>query len=194
MGLNEQISGGSPSTLRPGTGLLPLSPRSSKHVLSLQFFRLKRHQQFYISSKPLLGIMVGSSIDEAQHFLDFGCVPTARAYYAASPNVPWVAGLLIEARPCRRCTSTEPGGEGPRMSWIRERLFFASPSSPVSDLEPARTLPRAVDFARASLFPFNIELLSQLSECSIAFDRRKRHLCFEDRCVVPAWSSAHGLS
>jgi hypothetical protein len=40
----------------------------------------------------------------------------------------------------------------------------------------------------------NVELLSQLSECSIAFDCRKRHLRFEGRCVVPARSSAHGLS
>jgi hypothetical protein len=43
------------------------------------------------------------------------------------------------------------------------------------------------------LIGVNVELLSQLSECSITFNRRQRHLRFEARCVVPARSSAHGL-
>src|SRR5215813_8785126 len=39
MGLKEQISSGSPSTLRAGTGFLPSSPRSSLSTLSpLKFF------------------------------------------------------------------------------------------------------------------------------------------------------------
>jgi hypothetical protein len=44
------------------------------------------------------------------------------------------------------------------------------------------------------LIGVNIELLSQLSECSIAFNRRQCNLRFEASCVVPAWSSAQGLS
>jgi hypothetical protein len=37
-----------------------------------------------------------------------------------------------------------------------------------------------------------VELHSRLSECSIAFNRRQRHLRFEARYVVPARSSANG--
>jgi hypothetical protein len=67
MGLNEHISNGSPSTLRAGTGLLPPSPRSSLSTLSpLKFFGLKRHEQVYISSKPVLCIMVGYPLNEAR--------------------------------------------------------------------------------------------------------------------------------
>jgi translation initiation factor IF-2 len=40
----------------------------------------------------------------------------------------------------------------------------------------------------------NVELLRQLSQCSIALDGSKRHLRLEGRCVVPARSSAHCLS
>jgi hypothetical protein len=43
------------------------------------------------------------------------------------------------------------------------------------------------------LIGMDVELLRQLSQCSIAFDGGKRHFSLE-RCVVPARSSLHCLS
>jgi hypothetical protein len=40
----------------------------------------------------------------------------------------------------------------------------------------------------------DVELLGNLSQCSIALDGGKRHLRLEARCVVPARTSGHGLS
>ena len=44
------------------------------------------------------------------------------------------------------------------------------------------------------LIGVDVELLRQLSHRPVALDGGKRHLRLEGRCVVPAWSSAHGLS
>src|SRR5450759_324738 len=49
-------------------------------------------------------------------------------------------------------------------------------------------------FTRRNLIWVDIERLRQLSEHSINHDGGKRHLGLESRCVVPARSSAHGLS
>ena len=49
-------------------------------------------------------------------------------------------------------------------------------------------------FPRRDLIGVDVELLRQLSQCSIALDGGKRHLGLEGRCVVPARSSAHCLS
>jgi hypothetical protein len=40
----------------------------------------------------------------------------------------------------------------------------------------------------------DVELLRQLSQCSIALDGGKRYLRLKGRCVVPARSCCHGLS
>jgi hypothetical protein len=40
----------------------------------------------------------------------------------------------------------------------------------------------------------DVELLGQFGQRFLAFDRGKRHFGFERRAVVPARSSAHGLS
>src|SRR6516165_4480464 len=55
---------------------------------------------------------------------------------------------------------------------------------------PAFELP----LPRCDLVGVDIELLRKLSQCSIAFDGGKRHFRFENRCMVPARSSGHGLS
>jgi hypothetical protein len=47
---------------------------------------------------------------------------------------------------------------------------------------------------RRDLIGMHVELVRQLSQCSIALDGGKRHLRLESRCVVPACSSAHRLS
>src|ERR1700687_4986953 len=47
---------------------------------------------------------------------------------------------------------------------------------------------------RCDLIGVDVELLRKLSQGSIAFDGRKRHLRLEGRCVVSARSSVHGLS
>jgi hypothetical protein len=47
---------------------------------------------------------------------------------------------------------------------------------------------------RRDLIGVNVELLSKLNQRPIAFDGSKRHSRLEARCVVPSWSSAHGLS
>jgi transposase len=47
---------------------------------------------------------------------------------------------------------------------------------------------------RCDLIGVHIELLCQLSQCSIALDGCKRHLGLESRRVIPARSSAHCLS
>jgi hypothetical protein len=49
-------------------------------------------------------------------------------------------------------------------------------------------------FPRRDLIGVDVELLRQLSQCSVALDGGKRHLRLEARCVVPARSSAHGFS
>jgi hypothetical protein len=49
-------------------------------------------------------------------------------------------------------------------------------------------------FPRCDLNGVDVELLRKLSQRSIALDGGKRHLRLEGRCVVPARSSAHGLS
>src|ERR1035437_2931818 len=49
-------------------------------------------------------------------------------------------------------------------------------------------------FPRCDLIGVDVELLRKLSQRSIALDGGKRHLRLEGRCVVPARSSAHGLS
>jgi hypothetical protein len=49
-------------------------------------------------------------------------------------------------------------------------------------------------FPRCDLIEVHVELLRQLSQCSITLDGSKRHLRLEGRCVVPARSSTHGLS
>ena len=53
-----------------------------------------------------------------------------------------------------------------------------------------------VEFDIRGLFDnlVDVELLRQLSQCSIALDGGKRHLGLEARCVVPARSSAHCFS
>jgi hypothetical protein len=40
----------------------------------------------------------------------------------------------------------------------------------------------------------DVELLGKLRQRSIALDGGKRYLRLEDRCVIPACASAHGLS
>ena len=47
---------------------------------------------------------------------------------------------------------------------------------------------------RCDLIRMDIKLLSKLGQRSIALDGGKRHLRLEGRGVVPARSSAHGLS
>ena len=47
---------------------------------------------------------------------------------------------------------------------------------------------------RRDLVGVDVEMLGQLRERPIALDGGKRHLRLEGRCVVPARSSAHGLS
>ena len=47
---------------------------------------------------------------------------------------------------------------------------------------------------RRNLVRVDVELLSQLRQCPLALDGSHRHLRLEARCVVPACSSAHGLS
>ena len=47
---------------------------------------------------------------------------------------------------------------------------------------------------RCDLIGVDVELLSKLSQRSIALDRGNRNPRLEGRCVVPAWSSWHGLS
>ena len=47
---------------------------------------------------------------------------------------------------------------------------------------------------RCDLIGVDVELLGKLRQRSIALDGGKRHLRLEGRCVVPARSSAHGLS
>jgi len=49
-------------------------------------------------------------------------------------------------------------------------------------------------FPRGDLIGMDVELLRQLNQRSIALDGRKRHLCLEGRCMVPARSFAHCLS
>jgi hypothetical protein len=47
---------------------------------------------------------------------------------------------------------------------------------------------------RCDLIGVDVELLRKLHQRSVTLDGGKRHLRLEGRCVVPAGSSAHGLS
>jgi hypothetical protein len=46
---------------------------------------------------------------------------------------------------------------------------------------------RELRFPRCDLIGVDVELLRKLSQCSIALNGGKRHLCLEIRCVVPAF-------
>src|SRR5688572_27313580 len=45
-----------------------------------------------------------------------------------------------------------------------------------------------------NLVGMNVELLCQLGQRLLALDGGQSHLRLESRCVVPTWSSRHGLS
>ena len=71
--------------------------------------------------------------------------------------------------------------------WLRRSVADASTKnigSPALELR----------FPRCDLIGVDVELLRQLSQCSVALDGGERHFRLESRCVVPARSSAHCLS